>query len=208
MDIKNIIESMIEEKLLEKARQLKDPKTELMVVKDGKVIVIDKTDLKKYEKMGYSLAEEVDEARNPQFVINKFMKDKKDIEDQRQKRGEQLRKDRDAQLAKDKQSVNEAVAKIACLKCDEVSTAAAWKKNGGFCPKCKVSSQCVAEGVDLSEDVHNDLHDLLIKFERDLFKYMNPKSGVDAQVRTEIGKAASIIERTRQDRLFKVRPGR
>ena len=38
-------------------------------------------------------------------------------------------------------------AKIACLECDEVSTAAAWKKNNGFCPKCKVSSRGVAEGV-------------------------------------------------------------
>lgn len=38
-------------------------------------------------------------------------------------------------------------AKIACLKCDEVSTAAAWKKNDGFCPKCKVSSQGVAENT-------------------------------------------------------------
>jgi hypothetical protein len=44
-------------------------------------------------------------------------------------------------------------AKIACLECDEVSTAAAWKKNGGFCPKCKVSSRGVAESVsdDLEE---------------------------------------------------------
>ena len=39
----------------------------------------------------------------------------------------------------------EAVEKIACTKCDEVSTAAAWEKNGGFCPKCKTSSQGVAE---------------------------------------------------------------
>jgi len=39
----------------------------------------------------------------------------------------------------------EAVGKIACTKCDEVSTAAAWEKNGGFCPKCKTSSQGVAE---------------------------------------------------------------
>ena len=38
-------------------------------------------------------------------------------------------------------------AKIACLECDEVSTAAAWKKNNGFCPKCKVSSRGVAESV-------------------------------------------------------------
>lgn len=41
--------------------------------------------------------------------------------------------------------LEEAVEKIACTKCDEVSTAAAWKKNAGFCPKCKTSSQGVAE---------------------------------------------------------------
>ena len=40
-----------------KGRQLKDPKTEVLVVKDGKVITIDKKDLKKYQDMGYGLAE-------------------------------------------------------------------------------------------------------------------------------------------------------
>ena len=39
------------------ARQLKDPKTEVMVVKDGKVITIDKKDLAKYKADGYELAE-------------------------------------------------------------------------------------------------------------------------------------------------------
>jgi hypothetical protein len=47
--------------------------------------------------------------------------------------------------------ITEAVAKIACVKCDEVSTAAAWQKKGGFCPKCKVSNQGVAESVELDE---------------------------------------------------------
>ena len=42
--------------------------------------------------------------------------------------------------------LGEAAAKIACTKCDEVSTAAAWKKNNNFCPKCKTSNQGVAEG--------------------------------------------------------------
>jgi hypothetical protein len=56
------------------------------------------------------------------------------------------------------ESVNEAAAKIACVECDEVSTAAAWKKNNGFCPKCKTSSQGVAEskavkGKKLTEGV-------------------------------------------------------
>ena len=39
------------------ARQMKDPKTEVMVVKDGKVITIDKKDLAKYKADGYELAE-------------------------------------------------------------------------------------------------------------------------------------------------------
>jgi len=47
--------------------------------------------------------------------------------------------------------LTEAPKKIACLECDEVSTAAAWKKNNGFCPKCKVSSKGVAESTDLEE---------------------------------------------------------
>lgn len=41
--------------------------------------------------------------------------------------------------------LEEAVAKIACTECDEVSTAAAWKKNNNFCPKCKTSNKGVAE---------------------------------------------------------------
>jgi hypothetical protein len=44
--------------------------------------------------------------------------------------------------------VTEAVAKIACTKCDAVSTAAAWKKNNGTCPKCNKSTQGVAESKE------------------------------------------------------------
>ena len=47
-------ESIVTEKM---ARQLKDPKTEVMVVKNGKVKVIDKKDQDKYMKQGYELAE-------------------------------------------------------------------------------------------------------------------------------------------------------
>ena len=47
--------------------------------------------------------------------------------------------------------VSEAVKKIACLECDEVSTEAAWKKNKGFCPKCKKSNKgVVAESKNKS----------------------------------------------------------
>ena len=48
-------------------------------------------------------------------------------------------------------NMKEAVEKIACLKCDAVSTAAAWQKNKGFCPVCKTSSQGVAESNELEE---------------------------------------------------------
>jgi hypothetical protein len=44
---------------LEEARQYKDPKTEYMVVKDEKTIVIDKKDWPTYEAKGWELAEEV-----------------------------------------------------------------------------------------------------------------------------------------------------
>ena len=43
-----------------KTRQMMDPKTETMVVKDGKVEVIDKKDVDKYMKKGYEMAEETD----------------------------------------------------------------------------------------------------------------------------------------------------
>lgn len=50
--------------------------------------------------------------------------------------------------------VKEAVAKIACTGCDEVSTAKAWQKNNGFCPKCKTSNQGVAESLnEISPDL-------------------------------------------------------
>lgn len=52
-------------------------------------------------------------------------------------------------------SVNEA-AKLACLECDEVNTAAKWKKNGGFCPSCKTSSSAVQESSINEEKAEGD----------------------------------------------------
>jgi len=49
--------NMEEVDLDEKSRQLKDPENEIMVVKNGKVEVIDKKDKEKYMKKGYDLAE-------------------------------------------------------------------------------------------------------------------------------------------------------
>lgn len=75
----------------------------------------------------------------------------------------------------------EEAAKIACMKCDEVSTAAAWKKNGGFCPKCKVSSQGVAESAEqLDELSPNTLHRYIKGASKDLAKRSN-MSGYDAR---------------------------
>jgi len=42
-------------------RQLRNPEKEMMVVKGGKVQVIDKKDWKKYKSKGYLVAEELDE---------------------------------------------------------------------------------------------------------------------------------------------------
>jgi len=45
---------------IEETRQLKDPNKEMLVVKDGKVIVIDKTEFDKYKSKGYIAAEETE----------------------------------------------------------------------------------------------------------------------------------------------------
>jgi len=50
----------LKEAELDEARQLKDPKKEMMVSKAGKVEVIDKEDWNKYEKKGYVQAEEAE----------------------------------------------------------------------------------------------------------------------------------------------------
>ena len=65
-DMAEDIDAAHEEALaIEEARQLKDPKKEVMVVKNGKVEVIDKKDLKKFMKMGYGLAEDEGDHENP-----------------------------------------------------------------------------------------------------------------------------------------------
>ena len=45
----------------EEARQMKDPKKDSMVVKNGKTIVIDKSKEKEYLKKGWTLAEAMNE---------------------------------------------------------------------------------------------------------------------------------------------------
>ena len=51
------------------ARQLVDPKKEVMVVKKNKVIVIDKKDEDKYLKQGWALAEEVELDEAPKYEL-------------------------------------------------------------------------------------------------------------------------------------------
>lgn len=53
--------------------------------------------------------------------------------------------------------MSEAVAKIACLECDEVSTAKAWQKNNGNCPKCNNSTKGVAE-ASYSDSGYRNMH--------------------------------------------------
>jgi hypothetical protein len=55
-------------------------------------------------------------------------------------------------LAKEETEINEA-EKIACLGCDEVSTAKSWQKNRNFCPKCKKSNRGVREETEINEKV-------------------------------------------------------
>tara|TARA_B100001093_G_C26846597_1_gene1023101 strand:- start:2637 stop:3503 length:867 start_codon:yes stop_codon:yes gene_type:complete len=72
-DIKEEVEAAHEEALaIEEARQLKDPKTEVMVVKNGKVEVINKKDLKKFMAKGYGLAEDSEEVTEGTLKVNGY----------------------------------------------------------------------------------------------------------------------------------------
>ena len=63
------------------ARQLKDPKKEMMVKsKDSGVIVIDKKDFKKYQKKGYFQVEEVELDEGKMNQMHQMMKDGKSAE--------------------------------------------------------------------------------------------------------------------------------
>ena len=62
MSSNSVVEEETDEQIDErkKTRQMMDPDKETMVVKNGKVEVIDKKDLDKYMKKGYEMAEETD----------------------------------------------------------------------------------------------------------------------------------------------------
>ena len=77
-------------------------------------------------------------------------------------------------------NMKEAVEKIACLKCDAVSTAAAWQKNKGFCPVCKTSSQGVAESNELEEGM------------KELYAVVDENGVVLATASNELGAKRSI----------------
>jgi len=72
---------VFEEVGIDEARQLKNPKKEVMVVKKGEVIVINKKDAKEYLNKGWDLAEELDEVPNKmtQPVIVMRHKDNKNF---------------------------------------------------------------------------------------------------------------------------------
>jgi len=57
----------------------------------------------------------------------------------------EARESTDVYKSKLHSTLRERTEKIGCTGCDEVSTKAAWQKNSGTCPKCKKSSQGVAE---------------------------------------------------------------
>ena len=57
--IREEIKRSLEESINERERQLRDPKKEMLIVKDGKVIVIDKEDFDKYKRKGWLTAEGV-----------------------------------------------------------------------------------------------------------------------------------------------------
>jgi len=101
--------------------------------------------------------------------------------------------------------------KIACLGCDEVSTSAAWQKNSNICPKCKKSSQGVAESKTsakksrkLKEGVLDDVDDDgfmakrqlydLAKYSVALHRMIQDTDNLEPWVQAKITTAADYID--------------
>jgi hypothetical protein len=87
---------------IQEARQLKDPKTEVLVVKNGKVEVINKTDVKKFMAKGYELAEDDDQDIEEAKSLNRPQTDaeKKAAKDKFMKSADRASKERGKQLRK------------------------------------------------------------------------------------------------------------
>lgn len=90
----SVQEAHTEALAIEEARQLKDPKTEVLVVKNGKVEVINKKDLKKFMAKGYGLAEDDDQDIEEAKSLNRPQTDaeKKAAKDKFMKSADRVRK--------------------------------------------------------------------------------------------------------------------
>lgn len=56
-------------------------------------------------------------------------------------------------LNRNAEIIKEKAAKLACIKCDAVSTELAWKKNNGSCPKCNKSTQGVLQEMTIVNEI-------------------------------------------------------
>jgi hypothetical protein len=68
-----------------------------------------------------------------------------------------------------------------------------------------ISGKYVREETDLSEDVHNDLNDAIIDFQK---KLMRMTSQLDPVIAKEVKKLDKDLDALRTGPLFKIRPGR
>lgn len=66
----------------------------------------------------------------------------------------------------------------------------------------------VTENVQLDEDVHNDLSDLIFEFQKKIGRYKNKGSGIDPEVVRDLSKLDKMLDSVRKGKLHQVRPGR
>lgn len=80
--------------------------------------------------------------------------------------------------------------------------------------KLGVKRVYVMESTELTEDVHNDLNDVIIEFQRKLMQIINKrprdskKYEMDNEIRKQIQKIDKDLDDLRTGPLFKIRPGR
>jgi hypothetical protein len=196
---------------IQEARQLKDPKTEVLVVKNGKVEVINKTDVKKFMAKGYELAEDDDQDIEEAKSLNRPQTDaeKKAAKAKFMRSADRASKERGKQLRKsyaNEEDMDEAEMSAKQAAYRKVFDAA-MKKFGVKSPaelegdKKKKFFDYVDANYDAEGEVEEGVGDFFNKAKKAVKKGVDKVTGADKKSKSandaQAGATAALSKRAR-----------
>jgi hypothetical protein len=209
MDVKSLISNLIEQKLEERvevdhsrymrshgkkargsgmwmftSKDMGSPSNDEMVTVNGDLASAAKEAAKKLGTNRVYVMEEVELDEVSQALGHKVAK-------ARQAQASQLR-----QKAVDEPDMMKAFEKTKAANTAE-------KKAG---KSYNILARKTNEEVELTEDIHNDLNDLIFDFQKKLMRFSSSK--IDSSVAAELKKIDKALDSLRSGKLMNVRPGR